>query len=284
MHPLNWVIVVGWLTYVVIHGIRRSKRTDELEGYLLANRSLPWWAVGLSVMATQLSAVTMIGTTGQGATDGMRFVQFYFGLPLAMVILGVTIVPFLHVRVLRGGVRARPAGDARRHAGEHEPVAERLDARGWGLRDTEKRRPPRRGGRGGDVGGDHRPSRARPGKFERAVVDMLDRIQGGPGVQAGVFGEMVDVLSRRGDADIADELERLWNDVARAAADLAPVRLSPRRLRSADAVRDAAAHLPRALTRLACPELPALRPRGGLSVARGARPESCGDGVRPRLA
>jgi SSS family transporter len=96
VHPLNWVIVVGWLTYVVIHGIRRSKGTDELEGYLLANRSLPWWAVGLSVMATQLSAVTMIGTTGQGATDGMRFVQFYFGLPLAMVILGVTIVPFLH--------------------------------------------------------------------------------------------------------------------------------------------------------------------------------------------
>jgi SSS family transporter len=96
VHPLNWVIVVGWLTYVVIHGIRRSKGTDELEGFLLANRSLPWWAVGLSVMATQLSAVTMIGTTGQGATDGMRFVQFYFGLPLAMVILGVTIVPFLH--------------------------------------------------------------------------------------------------------------------------------------------------------------------------------------------
>ncbi|HLG06644.1 MAG TPA: sodium:solute symporter, partial [Gemmatimonadales bacterium] len=70
--------------------------THEIEGYFLANRNLPWWAVGLSVMATQLSAVTMIGTTGQGATDGMRFVQFYFGLPLAMVILGVTLVPFLH--------------------------------------------------------------------------------------------------------------------------------------------------------------------------------------------
>jgi solute:Na+ symporter, SSS family len=96
VHPLNWVIVVGWLAYVVTHGIRRSKGTNEIEGYFLANRSLPWWAVGLSVMATQLSAVTMIGTTGQGATDGMRFVQFYFGLPLAMVILGVTLVPFLH--------------------------------------------------------------------------------------------------------------------------------------------------------------------------------------------
>ena len=96
MHWLNWVIVVAYLTYVVWDGLRRAKGTTELEGYFLANRSLPWWAVGLSVMATQLSAVTMIGTTGQGATDGMRFVQFYFGLPVAMVILGVTLVPFLH--------------------------------------------------------------------------------------------------------------------------------------------------------------------------------------------
>src|ERR687886_671542 len=96
MHWLDWVIVAVYLVYVVSDGLRRSWNTHEIEGYLLANRSLPWWAVGLSVMATQLSAVTMIGTTGQGATDGMRFVQFYFGLPLAMVILGVTIVPFLH--------------------------------------------------------------------------------------------------------------------------------------------------------------------------------------------
>ncbi len=96
MHPLNWAIVIVYLVYVVADGIRRSKHTHEIEGYFLASRSLPWWAVGLSVMATQLSAITMIGTTGQGATDGMRFVQFYFGLPLAMVILGVTLVPFLH--------------------------------------------------------------------------------------------------------------------------------------------------------------------------------------------
>ena len=96
MHPLNWAIVVVYLVYVVWDGIRRSKGTHEIEGYFLANRNLPWWAVGLSVMATQLSAVTMIGTTGQGATDGLRFIQFYFGLPLAMVILGVTLVPFLH--------------------------------------------------------------------------------------------------------------------------------------------------------------------------------------------
>jgi solute:Na+ symporter, SSS family len=96
VHPLNWAIILGYLTYVIWDGVRRAKDTGNIEGYFLANRSLPWWAVGLSVMATQLSAVTMIGTTGQGATDGLTFVQFYFGLPLAMVILGVTLVPFLH--------------------------------------------------------------------------------------------------------------------------------------------------------------------------------------------
>src|SRR3954468_4413187 len=96
MHPLNWAIVIAWLAYVAIDGLRRARGTKHIEGYFLASRSLPWWAVGLSVMATQLSAVTMIGTTGQGAVDGMRFVQFYFGLPIAMVILGVTLVPFLH--------------------------------------------------------------------------------------------------------------------------------------------------------------------------------------------
>jgi SSS family transporter len=96
MHWINWAIVLGYLAYISIDGIRRAKGTKKLEGYFLGNRSLPWWVVGLSVMATQLSAITMIGTTGQGANDGMRFVQFYFGLPVALVILGVTLVPFLH--------------------------------------------------------------------------------------------------------------------------------------------------------------------------------------------
>jgi len=96
MHWINWAIVVAYLTYVVVDGIRKSKDTDTISIYFAANKSLSWWVVGLSVMATQLSAVTMIGTTGQGATDGLRFVQLYFGLPLAMVILGVTLVPLLH--------------------------------------------------------------------------------------------------------------------------------------------------------------------------------------------
>ena len=96
MHWINWAIVIVYLVYVVVDGLRRSKDTDSVAGYFVANRSLSWWVVGLSVMATQLSAVTMIGTTGQGATDGLRFVQIYLGLPIAMVILGVTIVPLLH--------------------------------------------------------------------------------------------------------------------------------------------------------------------------------------------
>jgi SSS family solute:Na+ symporter len=96
VHWINWLIVVVYLAYVIIDGLRKSKGTDTIEGYFLASKSLPWWVVGLSVMATQLSAITMIGTPGQGATDGLRFVQFYFGLPIAMVILGVTLVPFLH--------------------------------------------------------------------------------------------------------------------------------------------------------------------------------------------
>lgn len=95
MHWINWAVVGVYLVWVVGDSIRRSRGSTNIEGYFLAGRSLPWWAVGLSVMATQLSAITLIGTTGQGATDGLRFIQFYFGLPIAMVILGVTIVPFL---------------------------------------------------------------------------------------------------------------------------------------------------------------------------------------------
>src|SRR5438105_14433006 len=94
MRALDWVVVVAYLTWIVYDGRRRAKGTDKVDGYFLANRSLPWWAVGLSVMATQMSAVTLVGTTGQAYATGLRFIQFYFGLPLAMVILSVTVVPF----------------------------------------------------------------------------------------------------------------------------------------------------------------------------------------------
>src|SRR6187200_2310897 len=94
MRPLDWLVVLVYLVWIVYDGLRRSKGTDKVDGYLLANRSLPWWAVGLSVMATQMSAVTIVGTTGQAYLTGLRFIQFYFGLPLAMIILSMTVVPF----------------------------------------------------------------------------------------------------------------------------------------------------------------------------------------------
>ena len=96
MHPVDWTIIAIYLVWIVWDGLRLTRRSHELEGYFLASRSLPWWAVGLSVMATQLSAITMIGTTGQGYADGMRFLQFYYALPLAMIVLSVTLVPFFH--------------------------------------------------------------------------------------------------------------------------------------------------------------------------------------------
>jgi SSS family solute:Na+ symporter len=94
VRPLDWVVVVAYVGWIIIDGLRRSKGTDKVDGYLLANRSLPWWAVGLSVMATQMSAVTIVGTTGLAYTTGLRFIQNYFPLPLAMVILSLTVVPF----------------------------------------------------------------------------------------------------------------------------------------------------------------------------------------------
>src|SRR5512140_1577737 len=94
MRPFDWLVVVAYIGWIIIDGLRRSKGTDKVDGYFLANRSLPWWAVGLSVMATQMSAVTIVGTTGQAYLTGLKFVQFYFGLPLAMVILSLTVVPF----------------------------------------------------------------------------------------------------------------------------------------------------------------------------------------------
>jgi Na+/proline symporter len=96
MHLLDWIVVAAYLIWIVVDGLRRTKAASEIDGYLLANRSLPWWAVGLSVMATQLSAITLVGTTGQAYADGMRFIQFYFGLPIAMVLLSMTLVPFFY--------------------------------------------------------------------------------------------------------------------------------------------------------------------------------------------
>ena len=96
MHSLDWLIIVGYLAWILYDGLRRSRGASAIEHYFLASRSLPWWAVGLSVMATQMSAITLVGTTGQGYADGARLVQLYFGLPVAMIILSVTLVPFFY--------------------------------------------------------------------------------------------------------------------------------------------------------------------------------------------
>jgi Na+/proline symporter len=94
MSVIDWSIIGIYLVWIVWDGIRLSRDTGKLEGYFLASKSLPWWAVGLSVMATQLSAITMVSSTGQGYADGMGLLQQYYALPIAMIIIAVTFVPF----------------------------------------------------------------------------------------------------------------------------------------------------------------------------------------------
>jgi len=96
MHWIDWTIIATYLTWIVWDGLRMTKRAHNIEGYFLASRSIPWWAVGLSVMATQLSAITMIGTTGQGYVFGMSLLQYYYALPIAMILVSLTFVPFFH--------------------------------------------------------------------------------------------------------------------------------------------------------------------------------------------
>src|SRR5687768_18461119 len=96
MHWVDWSILIGFTVWIVYDGLKRTKDSHSIEGYFLAGRSIPWWAAGISVMATQLSAITMIGTTGQGYNDGLRFIQFYYALPIAMIVLSVTLVPFFY--------------------------------------------------------------------------------------------------------------------------------------------------------------------------------------------
>jgi Na+/proline symporter len=96
MHAIDWIVVAAYLTWVLWDGIRQARRSKDVEGFMVAGRSLPWWLVGLSVMATQLSAITMIGTTGQGYLSGMRFLQYYYALPIAMIVISIIFVPFFH--------------------------------------------------------------------------------------------------------------------------------------------------------------------------------------------
>jgi hypothetical protein len=96
MTNLDWTLLIFTLLFIIVYGVYKNHKDQNIDGYLLGNQSLPWYHVGLSVMATQASAITFLSTTGQGFDDGMRFVQFYFGLPLAMIVLCVTFIPIFH--------------------------------------------------------------------------------------------------------------------------------------------------------------------------------------------
>ncbi len=96
MSLIDWLIMSGFLLFVTVYGAWKTKGSKNIKSYLLANKSTPWYAVALSIMATQASAITFLSTPGQAYVDGMRFVQFYIGLPIAMVILSITAVPIFH--------------------------------------------------------------------------------------------------------------------------------------------------------------------------------------------
>ncbi len=93
MSKLDWIVLIVTLVSIVAYGLYKSRTTKNLEGYFLSNRSMPWYLVLLSIMGTQASAITFLSAPGQAFTDGMRFIQYYFGLPIAMVILSITFVP-----------------------------------------------------------------------------------------------------------------------------------------------------------------------------------------------
>ncbi len=94
MSWIDWLVLIAFLGYTIWDGTRRGKDASTIEGYLLANRSMPWWAAGLSVMATQASAITFIGTTGIAYVEDMRFVQTYLAIPFAMIFICMFLVPF----------------------------------------------------------------------------------------------------------------------------------------------------------------------------------------------
>jgi len=93
MRPLDWAVLLAALAGIVAYGLWKGRRTRDLDDFLVADRRMRWHHVALSIMATQASAITFLSTPGQGFTDGMRFVQFYLGLPVAMVVLSLTAVP-----------------------------------------------------------------------------------------------------------------------------------------------------------------------------------------------
>ena len=96
MSAIDWTILITTILFIVIYGVWKTRGSKNINQYLRGNQEAKWWTIGLSVMATQASAITFLSTPGQGYADGMGFVQFYFGLPIAMVICCVTFIPIYY--------------------------------------------------------------------------------------------------------------------------------------------------------------------------------------------
>jgi len=96
MSTLDWIVLFGTLISIAVYGIYKTRGSKNLDSYLRGRNSMNWWTIGLSIMATQASAITFLSTPGQAYEDGMRFIQFYFGLPLAMIIISVSFVPIYY--------------------------------------------------------------------------------------------------------------------------------------------------------------------------------------------
>lgn len=96
MSTIDWIVLLGTLAFIVIYGVWKTRGSKNLESYLKGDNDSQWWGIGISIMATQASAITFLSTPGQAYTDGMQFLQFYFGLPIAMIILSVTFIPIFY--------------------------------------------------------------------------------------------------------------------------------------------------------------------------------------------
>lgn len=96
MSSFDWLLMISFLVFVAVYGVWKTRGKKDINGYILANKSTPWYTITFSIMATQASAITFLSTPGQAYVDGMRFVQFYLGLPIAMVIISIAVVPYFH--------------------------------------------------------------------------------------------------------------------------------------------------------------------------------------------
>lgn len=96
MSTIDWLVMSATILAIVAYGLYKSRNVKDIRGYLLSDKDMKWWTIGLSIMATQASAITFLSTPGQAFDDGMRFVQFYFGVPIAMVVISIVAIPIFH--------------------------------------------------------------------------------------------------------------------------------------------------------------------------------------------